>query len=182
MNWSQQKSAFRFLAAGLLIILMAAVAQSNTLASIDPPPEKPFVPELGGFTEYEGSLVLDQNASGQVLADPDTEFDGLIEPETTPLGWVTTMSQGFEGVSLPSGWTVYDNDGATNGELFWGSQSNSSMVHDGDRSAWPGIEGADGRPPGFGYANNMDSWMVYGPFSLADANDAYFNFLFSAQV
>ena len=96
MNWSQQKSAFRFLAAGLLIILMAAVAQSNTLASIDPPPEKPFVPELGGFTEYEGSLVLDQNASGQVLADPDTEFDGLIEPETTPLGWVTTMSEQFE--------------------------------------------------------------------------------------
>ena len=79
------------------------------------------------------------------------------------------MTETFEGVWPPSGglWTVYDADGATNGEYYW--DDDDYKPYNGGWSAWAANGGVDGVDPElFYYSNNMNSWMVYGPFSLAD--------------
>jgi immune inhibitor A len=92
-----------------------------------------------------------------------------------PGGWTTIMSEDFEG-SFPAGWSVFDNDGTTNGEYYWGKRSCRS--HAGSYSGWGVGGGANGGSLSCGsnYPNNADSWMVYGPFSLADASAADLSF------
>lgn len=83
-------------------------------------------------------------------------------------GWVTIASQDFEG-SFPGVWQVFDNDGTTNGEYYWAKRN--CRVYAGSYSGWAVGGGANGGglSCGSNYPNDADSWMVYGPFSLADA-------------
>jgi hypothetical protein len=87
------------------------------------------------------------------------------------------MSEGFEGI-FPSGlWKVDDDDGATNGEYFWGSDD--YKPHTGSRSAWLARSGAAGLDPEFNnYPNYANSWMVYGPFDLSGYSDAELSFYY----
>jgi hypothetical protein len=92
-----------------------------------------------------------------------------IEPENTPEGgngWQNIMTDGFEGAFPGSNWQLY-------GDPTWGKES--YRHHTGSYSAW--CAGSNYNPPS-NYPNNMSSWMVYGPFSLADATDAELNFWF----
>ena len=84
------------------------------------------------------------------------------------------MSENFESGFPTANWTVYDKDGATNGELFWDEEDFKS--YEGNYSAWPASGGANSRQPVQLYTNNMASWMVYGPFSLEDASAATLSF------
>ena len=91
-----------------------------------------------------------------------------------PEALTSIKTDDFEGV-FPNGWQVFDNDGATGGEVYWAT--NSYRPFGGSYSAWPAGGGADGVAPGSGYPNNMDSWMVYGPFDLSDAVSASLDFM-----
>jgi hypothetical protein len=72
---------------------------------------------------------------------------------------VTIKSEGFEG-SFPNEWTLY-------GTPTWDDES--YRHHAG---SWSGYcVGSAISPPG-PYPSNANAWMVYGPFSLADATDA----------
>jgi putative hemolysin len=95
-------------------------------------------------------------------------------------GWMTIMSEDFEG-TFPSGaWTVFDNNGSSYGELYW--DDDDYLPHSGGWSAWAANGGADGLDPQYYYyTNNMDSWMVYGPFDLGDADDAELLFYYWNQ-
>ena len=92
-------------------------------------------------------------------------------------GWTTIFSDDLEG-TFPGEWNVFDNDGSVNGEYFW--EKENCRPHAGSFSAWVVGGGVDGS--GLTCSNEYpiftDSWMVYGPFSLEEATDAEFIFMY----
>ena len=94
----------------------------------------------------------------------------------TPLpgaGWTTILQDGFEG-EFPGPWMALDGNGG--GEYFWAPSD--CLVYAGEKSAWAIGGGADGStlPCSSLYSNDTDSWLIHGPFSLADATDAEWRF------
>jgi hypothetical protein len=94
-------------------------------------------------------------------------------PPPDPGGWVTMKSEDFEG-TFPGEWDVSDNN-PNNGSYYWGKRT--CQPNGGGYSGWA-VGGGDGSylPCGNNYPNNVEGWMVYGPFSLADASDAELTF------
>lgn len=93
----------------------------------------------------------------------------------SPPGWVTVAGQNFEG-AFPGEWAVFDNNGANYGEYYWGKRN--CRPYAGSYSGW-GVGGGDQGSTlscGSTYPHNTDGWMVYGPFSLADAARAELRF------
>jgi Zn-dependent metalloprotease len=76
--------------------------------------------------------------------------------------------EGFEGEFPPAGWTVYDLfETGTN----WGRSTERASA--GDASAWCAAGGPLPQPPGGPYVPDMFTWLVYGPFTLEDAAQAW---------
>lgn len=106
-------------------------------------------------------------------------FASLVQPAEkppiAPTDWTTILSEDFEG-TFPGDWTAFDSDGATNGEYFWGKRD--CRPYAGSYSGWVIGAGADGSalPCGSAYPDNLHTWMIYGPFSLADATEAELSF------
>ncbi len=90
-------------------------------------------------------------------------------------GWTTIISTDFEG-TWPGSWDVFDNDGATGGEYYWGKRT--CRAYSGSYSGWAVGAGAQGSPSSCGanYPDDADSWMTYGPFSLANTTAADLRF------
>jgi hypothetical protein len=84
--------------------------------------------------------------------------------------WTTIMSEGFEG-SFPSGlWQLYGNP-------TWGKDDYKPQS--GVYSAWCARDGSSGRDPATNnYANDMNAWMIYGPFNLSGAVGARLSFYY----
>ncbi|MDH4223662.1 MAG: dockerin type I domain-containing protein [candidate division Zixibacteria bacterium] len=81
------------------------------------------------------------------------------------------MSEDFEDFTPGFYWEIIDNNGIQNGEYYWGVDS--YKPHWGDFSIWCARNGYDGLDPEYNeYPDSCESWMVYGPFSLTDAEDA----------
>jgi subtilisin family serine protease len=87
--------------------------------------------------------------------------------------WTTIMSEDFEG-EFPGAWEVLDGN-PDNGLYYWGKRD--CRPFGGSYSGWA-VGGGDGAALtcGSNYTWNVASWMVYGPFSLADATQAEFHF------
>ena len=133
---------------------------------------------LLSMTLSSGSVV----AQGQQLP-MYAKDETVLLPEESPVsvrGHTTIMSEGFEG-AFPNGlWSVYDGDGAANGEYLW--DDDDYYPHIDDWSAWVAGAGANGLDPAYdNYANNMQSWMVYGPFDLSEATAASVSFCYWNQ-
>jgi serine protease len=90
-------------------------------------------------------------------------------------GWTTLISTDFEG-TWPGPWDVVDNDGAAGGEYYWGKRN--CRAYSGSSSGWGVGAGAQGSGLGCGanYPDDADSWMTYGPFSLANTTAADLRF------
>ena len=108
-------------------------------------------------------------------------FSSLFRSTTlTPMSasdeWITIFSDDIEGV-FPGDWNVFDNDDEY-GEYFWAKRD--CRPYAGTYSAWVVGGGADGSELSCNsdYPNDVDSWMIYGPFSLEDATQAEFRFMF----
>lgn len=121
---------------------------------------------------------------GPELNDP--EKTGATAPSAvagesvtlSPQGWQTIMTENFEGPFPSPGWIVTGNPG-------WDDQS--CMAATGSWSAWCANGGASGVEPCPGevhYFNNMNTWMIYGPFDLSDATQAevYLSCYLSTEV
>jgi hypothetical protein len=91
--------------------------------------------------------------------------------------WVTIVEEGFEA-PLSNLWDFRDADGASYGTYYWARRTQPCEIYRGDYSAWAVGGGANGAmlSCGANYPNNVDSWMAYGPFSLADAATASLSF------
>jgi hypothetical protein len=95
--------------------------------------------------------------------------ESAVVPQDVPPGAIIIETENFEGTFPNSGWYVYDtsNDGYVRG---WDDAGCDQCG--GDWAAWPADGGADRVDPcaGNNYPNNMETWMIYGPFDLSDAN------------
>lgn len=99
----------------------------------------------------------------RVLPQTKAAVPGPVTPQ--PSGAVQTiMNETFEGIFPGAGWTIY-------GDPSWDDTYYAS--YGGNWSAWCGASSLD---PAGGYTDNMNAWMVYGPFSLADATDGTLTF------
>ncbi|MBK9233217.1 MAG: hypothetical protein IPO15_20830 [Anaerolineae bacterium] len=78
------------------------------------------------------------------------------------MGWDRILYETFEGAFPYDGWTLYDlsNDGY---ERYW--DDGNYKPHVGYWAGWPADGGADRVDASiYCYPNNMDTWMIYGPF------------------
>lgn len=95
----------------------------------------------------------------------------IIDPQAAP-ECTTLVSEDFEGTFPGSTWEVKDRDGSTSGEYYWGKSN--CQTNAGSYSGWAVGAGADGSALtcSSNYPDNASAWMIYGPFSLADATAA----------
>jgi PKD repeat protein len=100
---------------------------------------------------------------------PDFEYSA-VEPQgpVPSFGWVDIMTDDFE--SFPGSWSFYT--GGT--DAYWGQET--YRAHSPTHSAYCAASGTAWVAAPGPYPNDMDSWMVAGPFSLEDAIAAEFNF------
>jgi len=128
---------------------------------------------VGGAPAQRGSA----RSSEAAAAGGDTYLPLAMKTYTPPLPslWTIIMQEGFEGEPDPA-WRVFDNDGATNGTYHWAKRT--CHPYEGAYSGWAVGGGTDGAalPCGSSYPDNVQSWMIYGPFSLADATAAELRF------
>jgi immune inhibitor A len=109
----------------------------------------------------------------------DSQYSGFTNTANATtsacVGWTTITSVDFEG-TFPGDWDVFDNDGATNGEYYWGKRT--CRQYAGSYSGWGVGGGANGSGLGCGanYPDNADGWMVFGPFTLVGATAADLQF------
>jgi len=112
---------------------------------------------------------------------------GIAAPSVTPRAylplvssaqpagsWTTIAQENFEGGWPSAGWQTVDPGF---GEYFWAERNCRAATGTGTNSAWAIGGGSLGQSLACGvqYPNNMNSWMAYGPFSLADATAAEFD-------
>ena len=104
-----------------------------------------------------------------VVPTPDT---ASVSGQTRLPTWVTVESQPFESSTWPGKWEVSDSSGTNDGEYYW-SLDACQLDADGGASSGSAVTGgANGSAItacSANYPNNARSWMIYGPFSLADA-------------
>ena len=98
------------------------------------------------------SVFVPQFQGEKVISD-----SGLLAP-------TTVFGETFEGSFPGTSWTLY-------GSPTWNDVDYDK--HGGSRSGWCA---GSSLSPATGYTDNMDAWMVYGPFSLVDATGASMSF------
>jgi len=102
-------------------------------------------------------------------------------PTLTPTlgpGWHVVVREDFEG-QFPRGlWQVVDVSQTDGGEYQWAKRDCRKFA--GRFSAWCVGGGAQGSqlPCEADYPNNAESWMIFGPFALPQAQRAEFTFNF----
>ncbi len=116
----------------------------------------------------QGGSVFNQ--SQLQLVSSTTETGKEINNDSLPQAkdWISLKEESFEG-AWPNDWNCYSN---TDVDAYW-SDCND-MAYEGSWSGHCADGGADNVENG--YQNNMNTWMVYGPFSLADCSDAELNY------
>jgi hypothetical protein len=133
----------------------------SPISAESPKPEKPISTGLlAAFSQFFSSFARSINT-----------------PSGESAGWQTIFSDDFEG-TFPGEWDVFDNDGPTNGTYYWAKKDCNPNA--GSYSAWAVGGGAQGSALACGsdYPDGANSGMIYGPFSLADATDAEFRFMY----
>jgi len=137
----------------------------------------------GDFTngeEYQYLASLDREGDYtfwfEASDGTDTVQTGL---QSGPQIWSMVVAEDFEGSFPSSGWWTWDQDGLQYGEYFWGLDD--SHPHQGRWAAWCAAGGSGPRTFG-GYPNHCQSWLVYGPFSLADAAAADLAFFYESEI
>lgn len=174
---------YQFLVSVFLGIMV--IGLGLTTASADSPPA-----DKGNFES--GSI---QSATATLDPAPATAITRLApaqsEEKIALTGAIPTdfLGQGISAASLqfikfedfegafPNDWQFFDSNGPTGGDQVWSDVP--CLPRTGLWSAWPaGPDGLNGVNPCVGaeYPNDVSAWLIYGPFSLANAQTASFNF------
>jgi len=112
-----------------------------------------------------------------ILQARGTTDDADVAPEQ-PEGWVTLMSEGFEGVFPSVGWHI----GRTGDPYLWGQRN--CNPHTGTYSMWGGGGGSLGAQiPCTGmYTTGYATTLSYGPLNLSGCTDLRLNFAHWTQL
>lgn len=153
----------------LILVGLALFWFSQVSTSVNADAPKPTPPPLTGepFTAVLDEVTLSQDTVAIDLS----------------AGWTVVLSETFE-TGLGFGWTVVDGDGFINGEYKWGPEAFTNPVS-GTISMWAVGSGLDGDSLDVnsdGYPDNVDSWLVYGPVDMSNANDAILSFSYWLQT
>jgi hypothetical protein len=144
----------------------ASTAVTTTLQTLADASEQPVAETL---TSNDGVLVDDGSEPAQATLPLESVFVPEVEGEkvisdSEPLAATTIFNETFEGAFPGTSWTLY-------GTPTWDDTS-----YDKHGGSWSGWCADSSLNPADGYTDNMNAWMVYGPFSLADATSASMSF------
>jgi uncharacterized repeat protein (TIGR01451 family) len=139
---------------------------------------------LAGGTVTTGA-AQPRNAAGPIRIEQVSPLASEVEspqaPALTSVGMGDLMSQTFEfGGAFPAGWQVYDAISPTVGlDYFWSTTAFTRA--EGASSAVAVQGGLDGATltDTADYTAAVDSWMVYGPVSLASVWQAQLGFAYT---
>jgi hypothetical protein len=138
------------------------------------------------LSKEETTAVLNRTAPSQYsptsTKEPDKKKDLAVASAPPPASvspaavWETILSENFDVKDFPySPWRAFDNNGSIGGEIYWDDQN--CVYNDPGWSLWAADEGVNGLDACVdNYANNMDSWVVYGPFDLSNSSDGLLEF------
>lgn len=163
------------------ITQMELAADKKSLVPVTSPtqssPPGSFAPGPLQLAEFSGNTLKLIPDSAQIANDM------LLDHSTVgDIGTASSTQIKFENFELafPNTWTRFDNNGGTGGQHLWGDVSCFPVESTGSWSGWPAAAGTDSVDPclGTNYPSSVDSWLVYGPFSLADAKSAYLDFFY----
>jgi hypothetical protein len=153
--------ALLLLAGVALTVSVAAQDSSGQSAKGSVPTVEPMSMRLGAGASVTSIATSEEQDSG----DPEKLSP---EPAGATAGWTTILTESAEGAfPADNGWTVMDNNGDS-GDDFWDDLSCRSFT--GSWSIWCADIGDQADCAN--YDDDMTSWMIFGPFSLADADDA----------
>ena len=146
-------------------IVNGQAVQPNSPVRIDPPGRpapQPRLPFLSGSSAPLAGVVL-----------PAVEAPPLDEDDTNgSREWQTVKTEGFEG-AWPNDWYFYTGGS----QCYWGDVS--CKAHTGSWSGWVADDGSGAMPTDCElYCNDMNSWMIYGPFDLGNASAATVEFYY----
>jgi len=175
----------------LLSVLLLGITVTVT-ADPPQPPDKPPAgsPEPGAAREQPAKAVLDPNVA-RIIRLPLTEDakpapgdvlpPDLLSQEIGAAAPQIIKVETFEAI-FPNDWELVDANGPTGGDQIWTDVP--CFAHTGSWAAWPagpdGLHGVNPCPPTSAlYPNNVNSWLIYGPFSLTNAQSANFRFYFN---
>lgn len=154
----------------------SVVYKANRLMDQDAVPgQKKKASEGDGLIEQKVEAVFELGAEGATAPDNDPPKTAPMESEGPPLdfGWTTIHNETFEGVWPLGLWRAFKSGTAP--DAYWDDQS--YLKHAGYWSAWCADGGTQALPPSGGqYRDNMDAWMIYGPFDLGNASDGEVSF------
>lgn len=126
-------------------------------------------------TISDGGPVDDVKMANRIFLPIARGGDTTANAAATEATNGTILYEGFEGVWPYGTWYTFDNNGSGNGSYCW--DDDNFFPYRGYWSAWPARGCANGLDPEFYYyPTNVDSWMVYGPFSLAGAKKGSLEF------
>ena len=123
-------------------------------------------------------LALQGDASQFVVAREAGSF--TLAPRALPTGGIAPsaapLNEGFEGSWPTADWQVFDQSSSDGGTFLWGKRA--CDPHTGQFALMSHGGGAQGAAKACGsqYPNGMQTWAVYGPFSLSNATSAVLNF------
>jgi hypothetical protein len=122
----------------------------------------------GGETEQKIEQA-EKTASSELTRTIITENESKasITEVASSNGWTTIKYEGFEG-AFPNDWVLFGNP-------TW--DVDDYRPYTGNFSGWCAKGKSMGVDPASNdYLNDMNAWMVYGPFNLSDAEDARVTF------
>lgn len=158
----------------------------------------PF-PNGHNFVSFD---LTDVNNLGDLTGEPEVwiafRFESDSDAETGRGAFIDSVSirknsgakreivlEPFE-TAFPDGyeaWLSHDNNGPSiGGNVRWGSAD--CTAQSGTRSMWVARYGADGLDPcgsSVDYPPSTDSWLIYGPFNLENASEAWVDFYFRSD-
>jgi hypothetical protein len=129
-----------------------------------------------GQTKFRGTQFLVHDAAATIYSPVIIANAAGSSAPTPPPDWVNIMAEDFEAAWPSTGWELYDGSDLDGGDFRPGKRN--CRPYEGSYSLWMVGGGADGSAAGCGthYPHYVDSWAIYGPFSLADATAAELNF------
>lgn len=139
-----------------------------TPAAKNTPPAPPAVNPASGPLTITGSDAAGQPTRFQLPTGAASLNSGGVG--VSPQDWEAGFTEGFEGDFPGDTWEILD--GSDDGlDRTWGLDD--FRVNSGNASVWVAAGEADGLDPEFSfYPDDLDSWMIVGPFDLQNAQAA----------
>jgi hypothetical protein len=165
ISWTAGGSGSPLSETGVIVPgISSGIADAGALEKIANNPPELSVPLLvfGDLKSTAAGIYARRTADKHVIIQPEATKGQL--PKTLPGAWQWIYNETFEGDFPGTNWTLYGNP-------TWNDTNYAALG--GSRSGWCAASSVS---PSSGYPNNMDAWMVYGPFSLAGATTAQANF------